>query len=381
MVSFVSRAAIATGALVMVACSVGVDGLGGGDGGSSPTSSSSTVPPNALDASDPGTADDGDMDSSSPVGTTNPDAGRSHPAMDASEMDAPSTVRPPFDASACDGAMGTCVVVPPGWSLVAFATTRAAMCPAGFGMGPGTDVVEGPSAAGGCSCGACAVTTPPSCTVGEINGFYDTKRTAVAGLCSTPDTTPVLMNDPPGACATDIYNGAYGTFDVEYDGPAASGGACSAPGVSDSSAITYAAEERVCTASAPAASCTGDVCRPMLPAGFAACIAIAGDQPCPQGPLGAAHLVGTSATLQCSDCGCTTTGSCEDGSITLYTDTGCSKGGTTIDSSTCTAINGNPTYASYKYDGGSPTGVSCMTGAPGTPGVTLGGEQTICCAQ
>jgi hypothetical protein len=300
----------------------------------------------------------------------------------ASPMDAHAD-RPPFDASACDNATGPCVVVPGGWTLVAFAPTQAAACPAGFDAAPAVDVVEGPDASGGCSCATCSVTTPPSCASGEVMGFYDSKRTAGEGMCGMPDTMPILSNDPPGACLTDVYQGSYATFDVQYDAPAPTGGACRAPGVADSTAITYAARSRTCSANdAQATGCTGDVCHPTLPAGYAACIAAPGAQPCPQGPLGVQHVVGTSATFACGDCGCTTTATCA-GTLTLFTDTKCKGGANPLAANTCTAIAATgATYEAYEYDGGAPTGVACQTGAAGAAqDVTLAGEQTLCCAQ
>jgi hypothetical protein len=281
--------------------------------------------------------------------------------------------------------MPGCFIVPDGWSLVALSMAPGMPCPPNFGATSASNVVGGPDATGACSCGACTVTTQPSCSVGTVHGFYDTKRTAAAGTCSTPDTMPVLSNSPAGSCLTDIYDGGYGTFDVEYDGPTtASGGACTSPGVASSKPVTYTSEGRSCVANDPSlVGCKGNACTPMPPPGFQVCIAAAGAQACPQGPLRAQHLVGTSATVTCDDCGCTVSGTCgSDATITLFTDTSCTRGGNTMPANTCTTINGNPTYQAYQYDGGAPDKVACQAAASSsTPSVTLVDEQTICCTQ
>jgi hypothetical protein len=385
MVSFGSRAAVVTCALVLSACSLAVDGLSA-DGGSTTAPPSSTASQNPPDASEPGT----DMDASQTPphdggGTPVDDAGGAPPHDGGpTTPDDGQTPPPPFDASACNNMPG-CFVVPDGWSVVAFSTAPAMPCPPNFGTASATNVFEGPDASGACSCGACTVTTQPSCSVGAVQGFYDTKRTAAEGTCSSPDVMPVLSNSPAGSCLTDIYDGGYGTFDVEYDGPtAASGGACTSPGVLAAHPVMFASEGSSCVANDMSlVGCTGNVCSPMAPPGFQVCIAVAGAQACPPGPLGTQHLVGTGATVTCGDCGCTVSGTCGgDATITLFGDTSCTRGGNTMPANTCTAISGNPTYQAYEYDGGAPDKVSCQVGASNaTPDVTLANEQTICCAQ
>jgi hypothetical protein len=314
----------------------------------------------------------------------------SPPADDASDTLADATddagitmARPPFDASACADASGACVVVPGGWTLVAFAPNQASACPAGFDSAPSTDVVEGPDASAACSCGTCSVTTMPSCSVGAVDGFYDYRAAVTGGTCDMPDTTPTLANSGPGACNTDVYSGDYSAFDVEYVGPPASGGVCSAPTTPEAAALTYASKDRTCAPDSPqAANCVGDVCRPTLPPSYGACIAAAGVQACPQGPLGVQHIVGASASFTCAACGCTISSTCA-GTITLYTDMGCSTGAKSIPSGDCVAITSKVTYESYKFAGGAPTDVTCRNAGATGPGqgVTLADEETLCCTQ
>jgi len=262
---------------------------------------------------------------------------------------------------------------------VAFSASQAAPCPAGFDTSG--DVVEGPSAAGACSCGACSVTSPPTCTAGPVPVSYDYDTTAAAGTCYMTASPSPLSNSPPGACLTDIYQGDYSTYDARYDAPPASGGACAAPGVSNAGGVTYAGRDRVCESSSPAsAGCTGNVCRPMVSGGYQACVAIAGDAACPSGPLSVAHHVGASAQATCPDCDCTVTAACS-GTITLYTDTACKKGGTSLATGVCQFV-GDEAFKAYVYTGASPQKVACQATPPSSgPVVSLVSEATVCCAQ
>jgi hypothetical protein len=283
-------------------------------------------------------------------------------------------------STACPGGSGpSCLAVPAGWSLVAFSASQAAPCPAGFDTRG--DVVEGPSAAGACGCGACSVTTPPTCTSGPLPVSYDYDTTPTAGTCYMTASPSPLSNSPPGACLTDIYQGDYSSYDARYDAPPASGGACAAPGVSNSGGVMYAGRDRVCESSSPAsAGCMGNVCRPMVSGGYQACVAIAGEAACPPGPLAVAHYVGASAAATCPDCGCAVTATCS-GTITLYTDAACKKAGTSLATGVCKFV-GNQAYKAYVYAGGSPQKVACQaTPSSAGPVVSLVSETTVCCAQ
>jgi len=363
MLSLVLRAVLAGSALVATACALDVKGLAAGDG------DAMTAPPTNLD-------------DASVAGSHNPSPSPSTTATGMKPGGAEA------GASACDNAAGPCVVVPGGWTLVAFAATRAAACPAGFSASPSTDVVEGPDATHACSCGACLVTAQPSCASGAIASYNDLRARSGAGTCASVDTPSPLSNNPPGACLTDIFTGDYSLYYVQYDSPPASGGACTSTGTMNGGAVTYAAQERACTLDTPqAASCTGDVCRPKLPAGYGACIAAPGALPCPQGPLGVQHVVGTSAAFTCGTCACTTTATCS-GTITLYTDTACMRGANPVAADVCLTITGIGyvvSYQSYQYDGGQPENVACQVSAaapaPAPGPVTLANEETLCCAQ
>jgi hypothetical protein len=300
----------------------------------------------------------------------------------ADASDAPTDVLP--DGTACpDGSPG-CVIVPAGWTLVAFSTGQSAACPVGF-QSP-ADLVEGPDAAGACSCGTCTVTQQASCASGTVSVYYDTASSR-PGTCALPGSVTPLGNSPAGACATDVYKGSYNTYDIEYVPPPATGGACTSAGT-QSGSVTYAAHDRACApVSAASAGCVGDACTPSLGGGYLACIMQAGQAACPAGPLGVQHTVGSGTSLTCSDCGCSATAQCT-GTVTLYSDTGCTKNALAVPAdSTCYSIktlNGGSNYnsavAAYTYTAITPT-TQCSPTGTSSATTTLTGVSTICCAQ
>lgn len=308
--------------------------------------------------------------------------GDTTPSGDASSTQGVDSSGP---ATVGDGSCGTdssaCVDVPSGWTLVAFASAQSSACPAGF-TGKSTDLVEGPTTgAGACGCGACTVTSPPTCNSGSVPVHYD-NITSGAGTCSlvaTPGTGP-LMNSA-GSCGTDLYQGSYGGFDVSYASPPPAGGACTAPGVASGGGVTYAAQDRACSADGSLASCNGSLCSPSIASPFKACIMATGAAPCPTGPMSVRHAVGTSASLTCADCSCSIAADCS-GTVTLYTDSSCTKGPYAVpaDGSCNPIYKQKASYNSYIYAGGSPRSVVCSASIPAAPSVALVNPATICCA-
>ncbi len=275
---------------------------------------------------------------------------------------------------------GGCVLVPPGWNLVGFASTTDAGCPPGLAS-PSTDVLEGPTApAGACACGTCAVTTPPTCT-GKVDIGFDIDGTH---SCAFPGAPSSNANNPAGGCGQDLFLGTESSgIEAKLTPTPPDGGVCASSGVLQKANVIYAAKGRVCTPASPAAiGCAGSTCTPSLAAPFGACIAQAGDQACPAGNFSVKHLVGTDVTANCGTCGCSMTGACA-GTYTLYTDTGCAVNPTVLTvNGTCVrnaAMDGQ-SYKSYRY-ALSPTGVGCTaTGtAPVAQNVALVGSQTVCC--
>jgi hypothetical protein len=304
----------------------------------------------------------------------------------ADATDAPADVTA-GDGGPCTGGTPGCVIVPPGWSLVAFSANQGSACPGGFQNQ--TDLVEGPDATSACACQSCTVTQPASCATGTVSVFYDTAGPGPgAGTCGMPGSVTPLGNSPAGSCATDIYKGSYNTYDIEYVPPAATGGACTAPGTA-SGTVSYAAHDRSCSPASPAsAGCVGDACMPSLTGTYQACITQSGDQACPAGNLGVKHTVGTASSVACSDCGCSVTAQCT-GTVTLYTDNRCTQKPLAVPADgnchNIKTLNGGANYttavAAYTYAGGTPTTQCAATGTSSAQSVSLTNLSTVCCAQ
>ena len=355
------------------------DGGAAGDGGLETDAGAS----DDAESSDDG-GDAGEDSSTTPPGT---DAGQ---GKDAAAPDASGTNDAGNDAGGateagsgdtCAGVSG-CVIVPTGWTLVAFAPSQTAACPSGFG--DLSNLVEGPSASNSCGCGACSTTTAPTCNAGTIGVAYDDALSVDIGTCLDPGTPPTLANSPPESCGTDLYQGSYETYDVLYTAPGASGGVCSATPTTGS--LAFAAHDRSCTpGSAGAANCAGQACTPALSASYEACItpASAGVAACPAGPLAVQHLVGTGASFTCSACACTVTATCSEGTITLYNSTDCTHAAASFTTGDCTNValsTDDATFESYKYRGGTASDITCAA-TPGTAqNIALTNETTICCA-
>jgi hypothetical protein len=367
-------------ALFAPACSVGVSGLAAvplspDDGGITGIGGDTGALGDLGDATTP-SEDTGARqgDGGTPLHV---DGGDAMGAALASEAGDAATI-----TTSCRGDASGCLVVPPGWTLVAFAATQSSACPAGFAS-QSADLVEGPSAASACSCGACTVTTPASCAGGTLTVHYDyTTGTGRCNLLAQPGTTP-LAATTPGSCGTDLYQGSYASFDIQYSEPAASGGACTALGTSQPGSATYASRDRACSADITlASSCSGSGCpTPSVSGPYRACVVAPGTVACPQGPLSERHVAGTGVSFTCSDCGCAMTSTCTGGTVTLYTDSTCTKSAQPIPIGTCYPIYQNgASYNSYAYKPGAAQSTCQTSGTSTAQNVGLTNEETICCA-
>ena len=190
------------------------------------------------------------------------------------------------------------------------------------------------------------------------------------------------MNDPPGSCGTDLYQGSYADFDISYESPPPTGGVCTSPGAATGSGITYTAHERACTPTAAEASgCSAGGCKVTVPTPYSACVVATGNVACPSGPFSVAHSVGTSASASCDACSCAVSSTCQ-GTVTLYTDSACKKTpsySVTADDHCDPIYMQRASYNSYIYTGGAPKNLACTGSGPAVQGVSLVAPQTICC--
>jgi hypothetical protein len=253
------------------------------------------------------------------------------------------------DASVCPGA---CAVTPtPGWSLIAFAPSRAP-CPSGF---TSTDLVDSPEG-GACACGQCMTTVAPSCsgvtlpaTVGQGCAMSGTSLASMGGQC--------------------VSFGGSNSANLAIAPVPATGGACAAPASADTASVTVSTD-RICT---PPQACLA--CGPEVTAPFTTCLAAPGEQSCPPGTT-QKHAVGTAPALSCTACGCSMTASC-GGTVTLYSGSSCTGMSLAVPvTGACTAGNGMP-VGSYEY-AAALVDASCTSGSS-TPVLTLTGAMTVCC--
>ena len=287
----------------------------------------------------------------------------------------------------CTTANG-CYVIPSGWTLVPFAPSQSAACPTGFANAQPENLVELPIT-GGCACGACSKGTPPTCT-GALGDYYDDPKAPFGGgqNCSQQGSPAQNNNSPAGQCGTDLYNGgtgfgqlSYQDLNLKYVPPTTvTGGTCTSGGTV-SGTPTYAAQDRACTPdNAQSGGCSGNQCTPTFPSPYKVCIAMNGPQTCP-GTFTTQHTVGASASYTCTNCGCTPTGTCQGGTMKLFTDNNCKNGELDIAADgACHASNApRDSYGSYIYAANAPQVTCQSTGTSSPQGPSLQSEQTICC--
>jgi hypothetical protein len=299
------------------------------------------------------------------------------------------------DAPTCATASGgACIVVPPGWSIVAFSEDRAGPCPNDFNAGT-NDVVEAPNAANACSCGACTVTSQPSCDQGTIGATYGSNNGGGFGgfgggggqaTCTTPGTG--LGINPGGGCVPypAVSGQGMNAFDsVEYTPPSPTGGTCSSPAVADPSQVTYGANERVCAAGTSVTqSCSGSQpCAANVGGDYLVCIMMPGAPvACPAGSvLSTPHWVGGQANLTCSDCGCAIDADTCSGTLDTFRDDTCTMMDTTFPvDGTCQGSFSATNAAAYRY---LPDAVnaSCMATGTSSANLALTSPATVCCSQ
>jgi hypothetical protein len=296
-------------------------------------------------------------------------------AQEASDADTDANAD--ADADACGSG---CIVVPPGWTLVVFTPTQSVPCPTGFAQQPPTDLSEGPNAGNACACGACGVTTQPSCPIQPI-GVHFGSVPAATPVCGM--TAPSFPNGKPGLCNNDVQRPATPIIDIAFAAPSSTGAACASPGQPQAGQVTFASQGRACVPdSAASAGCSGTTCTPSVTSPYAACIMSPGQVDCPPGPSTMKHLVGTGVTFSCSDCACSVSAACT-GSVTLFNDANgtCDPNNlvaTIVADGTCHPA---PIFTTYQYSGNPPTGVLCSTTGPSSAsGVVLQNPATLCCA-
>jgi hypothetical protein len=304
----------------------------------------------ALDAPTVGDATTDTATSTGPGDASVPDA----PAGDTASVTAPDAL------SAADSGCGACALTaPPSWSLVAFAPSTAAPCPAGFTT---TDVVENATPGTACSCGTgCQATA--DCTQIQI-------PTSAGNGCAD-NATPV--NPASGSCIDDnsfFIGPQCGVGSVQLSVPTSQ---CVAAAPSQDLTGIVAQHDRICQP-APAV-CPSVACAPSVAPKFTPCIMAAGDQQCPS-TAATKHAVG-APSLDCGTCSCTATVQCA-GTLTFYPAGGCNGSPVPIAMGACVPVVTNQTIGSYQWTASPSPPPTCAVGPP-SASVTLTNPATVCC--
>jgi hypothetical protein len=260
----------------------------------------------------------------------------------------------------------TCVAEPAGWSLVAFGASARAACPAGYG--PALDVLVDPSLASyACDC-TCSVSTPPSCTTGEV-AIYD------GAACATP-----LVSTPgnDGACTGHMF----GSTTHLLDPLPPTAGTCSSALATKPPAPGTNGETCALADSVGAGCSAGEVCVLEQAAPFQTCVMQQGSgAACPSG-FPTSHTAGTSLTdtracAACGPCGAPTV-TCTDPQITFYQDPACTVVvGTLPASGLCEPTN----WQALAYEYSATVVATCPAGPVSQPtgSATLADASTVCC--
>jgi len=286
--------------------------------------------------------------------------------VDAAKLDAA-----PLDAASC-GSNAVCVpALPDGWTWATYSEDARPACATGYATP--ADVQEGIDA-GPASCSCTCSVNQPSCTGGNV--------TITAGTNNTCDNATNQTDTSAANCHTLTQFTTSGGSSAAATGPAPSGGTCMTTPSVTTPPVGFDHAGRTCALAGDAgASCgAGAVCLPN-PAPFASCVSQAGTQSCPSG-FPVQHVVGTSVddTRGCTACGCSLDAGTCGGTLTLYTNTGCSMGAQTVAvDGTCHGV-GSHTFKSYEY--APTTNATCtVTSGSADGGVAFTDATTICCAQ
>jgi hypothetical protein len=254
---------------------------------------------------------------------------------------------------------GACSIpAPPGWIVVLFGPPTSP-CPAGSLDVPlFEDATVPPNA---CTCGACDVTTPPSCSQGTIATNLDN---FAAPSC---DLTGGSLPANDGGCVVQNFNLG---MHIKVTAPPPTGGACNAPSTVPASAVT----------STHSHACAAPSCEACAAPGVVACAITNGDQACPP-DLPTKHLVGQRAEAHCTgDCAtCTVTGGTCTGALRIFDQPKCGIPTNMYTSGACQPTNAT-TAAAYIWTALPAFAARCEAGAPPSNATaSLLGTRTVCC--
>jgi hypothetical protein len=270
---------------------------------------------------------------------------------------------------------------PPGWTPVAYAANARPPCPPGFGNPQA--VVRGLDLGGNaCAC-TCGAPSENGCLSGTLSLAVDSDN-----LCNDPALQIVVtagqcgsLPDQQAIIGKPVCNGA-------TDCPYAHATALPSKSVTCSVTltrppVTFAEHGQVCTPLDGGCS-TGGAC--IGPAAGASCLMMPGEAICPSGfEQRVVFAEGSDSDgRSCSpDCTCTSSPSCSNPKLSVYSKPNCGGKPTNIDLPTggCNAITPIPNIAGQKFTYTADSDAGCN--ATGTSNVVgtfdAGAASTICC--
>ena len=259
--------------------------------------------------------------------------------------------------------------------------TGTGPCPTA-GYGNATKIMSGPNplTCTGCSCKAPAtVTCTTTLTSYNTAALCEADSTVVekAGTFSTGDdkscaSIPAWSVDPSG----DIF----GIVTTNFTAAVASG--CTAAGAPVVPTLTWTSNGTFCATASIGGGCgAGQVCVPSVGAGGGSpCQLFDGNKTsCPGGATPLPWYTGSSGTASCGACACgaATGASCDNVSLSVGSDYGCSGFGNISSGGTlCFAAGIDQPGVQFS---GTPTAPSCQASSPYTGNLAAAGPKTLCC--
>ena len=283
------------------------------------------------------------------------------------DVSAPDVVDEPGPPAPCSLPPGSCIgALPSGWNVVAFDPTSESACPSNFI--DATEIYDAIAQPDDCGC-ACTVTSAPLCNVGAMQRYVSNDAS-----CNMFGVTLTMTG---GGCSAWPQN----TTDLDAYGKslplAPLGGTCNATSVTNSNAVASNVG-RMCT---PPSACAEQLCEGTVPQGLSLCVVANGAQTTCPGGFGPTPLViGDSATVTCSQCGCDMSPStCTNTSLSIFGDLACqtSLGTITVDGNCDADPVAGKAAAAFEYN--ATVNAQCFTPQYTKGSATLQNQKTICC--
>jgi hypothetical protein len=257
--------------------------------------------------------------------------------------------------------------------------TGTGPCPTA-GYGNATKVMTGPNTLSctGCSCKAPTdVTCTTTLTSYNATALCEAESTVVekAGTFSTGDDKSCAVIPP---WSVNPSGDIFGIVTTKFTAAVATG--CTATGTPVVPTLTWTSNGTFCGTTSIGGGCgAGQVCVPITGGGSPCQLFDGNKSSCPGGAQPLLWYTGTSGTASCGACGCgaATGAGCDNVTLSVGSDYGCSGSGSI-------SSGGSLCFASGIYQpgvqfSGTPTAPSCQASSPYTGNLAPAGPKTLCC--